>query len=44
MWLWAKGPLQRPQPLEVNQVQLFGPFFHQEALHTTKYGGNHFLP
>jgi hypothetical protein len=42
MWLSAKRPLQRPQPHEVNQVQLFGPLFHQEALHTTKCGGNHF--
>ncbi len=35
---------QRPQPHEVNQVQLIGPLFHQEALHMTKCGGNHFLP
>jgi hypothetical protein len=25
-------------------MRLFGPFFHQAALHTTKCGGNHFLP
>jgi len=44
MWLWAGIPQRRPQPHEVNQVRLFGPLFHQEALHTAKCGGNHFLP
>jgi hypothetical protein len=44
MWLWAERPPQRPQPHEVNQVWLFGPLFHQKALHMTKCGGNHFLP
>jgi hypothetical protein len=44
MWLWAGRPLQRPQPHEVNQVQFFGPFFHQKVLHMAKCGGNHFLP
>jgi len=29
---------------EVNQAQLFGPLFHQEALHMAKCDGNHFLP
>jgi hypothetical protein len=40
----GRKPLQRPQPHEVNQVRLFGPFFHQEVLHMAKCGGNHFLP
>ncbi len=44
MWLWAKRPLWKPQPPEVNQVQLFGPLFHQEALQMARCGGNHFLP
>jgi hypothetical protein len=44
MWLWIRRPPWRPQPHEVNQMWLFGPLFHQEALHTTKCGGNHFLP
>jgi hypothetical protein len=44
MWLCAKKPPQRPQPNEVNQMQLFGPFFHQVTLHTARCGGNHFLP
>ncbi len=33
MWLWAKGPLWKPQSHEVNQTWLFGSLFHQEALH-----------
>jgi hypothetical protein len=32
MWLWVKGPPWRPQPHEINQTQLFGQLFHQEAL------------
>jgi len=40
MWLWVGRPLRKPQPHDVNQVRLFGPFFHQEALHMS---GNHFL-
>jgi hypothetical protein len=40
MWLWAERPPQRPQPHEVNQTQLFGPLFHQEASHMTRCGGN----
>jgi hypothetical protein len=44
MWLWAKRPLWRPQPHEVNQAWLFGPLFHQEVLHIIRCGGNLFLP
>jgi hypothetical protein len=44
MWLWAKKPLWRPQPHEVNQTRLFGPLFHQKVLHTIKCDGNHLLP
>jgi hypothetical protein len=43
MWLWARRPLRRPESHEVNQVLLCGPVFHQEALHTARCGGNHFL-
>jgi hypothetical protein len=44
MWLWPIKPPRRPQPHEVNQAWLFGPLFHQEALHMAKCGGNRFLP
>jgi hypothetical protein len=44
MWLWARRPLRRPQPHEVNQMQLFGPLFHQKVLHMARCAGNHFLP
>jgi len=44
MWLWVRRPLQKPQWHEVNQVRLFGPFFHQKALHMAICSGNHFLP
>jgi hypothetical protein len=32
MWLWPRKPPQKPQPHEVNQVRLFGPLLHLEAL------------
>jgi len=43
MWLWARGPPWRTQPHEVNQVWLFGPLFHQEALRMAQGGENHHL-
>jgi hypothetical protein len=36
--------LQRPQSHDVKKMWLCGPLFHQEALHMTRCGGNHFLP
>jgi hypothetical protein len=44
MWLWARKPLRRPQPHEVNQVRSFGSFFHQKVLHMARCAGNQFLP